>query len=219
MELNKPKAILFDWDNTLVDTWPVIYEALNKTFTAMGHEPWSLDLVKQRVARSMRDSFPDIFGPDWQKAGEIYQANFRAIHLERLTPLEGAESMLAFLRKQPVYMAVVSNKKGVNLRKEVEHIQWGRYFDKVVGADDTPRDKPFPEPVLSALKGSPVEAGPDVWFIGDSAVDMECAQATGCTPVWYGELPEKLMYPFRRRFTSHTELTKALALIFKDIAA
>lgn len=214
MELKKPRAVLFDWDNTLVNTWPVIHEALNKTLTALGHEPWPLELVKQRVARSMRDSFPEIFGPNWEAAGEKYQANFRAIHLERLTALEDAEKILAFLRKQKLYMAVVSNKKGVNLRKEVEHIGWGKYFDKVVGAQDTPRDKPAPDMVIEALKNSGIAPGPDVWFVGDSAVDMECAHATGCVPLWYGELPEQLAHPFAQSFGSHGEFGKALATLF-----
>ena len=89
MTLSAPKAIIFDWDNTLVDTWPVIHEALNKTFAQMGHKPWTIDMVKQKVARSMRDSFPDVFGKDWQEATEICQQSFRAIHLQRLKALPG----------------------------------------------------------------------------------------------------------------------------------
>jgi phosphoglycolate phosphatase len=214
MELKKPKAILFDWDNTLVNTWPVIHEALNKTFTELGHEPWPMDKVKERVARSMRDSFPTIFGENWQGAGESYQRNFRAIHLERLQALEGAEATLQFLRKQPLYIAIVSNKKGINLRKEVLHIGWGKYFDKVIGADDTPRDKPAPDPVIEALKGSGIEAGPDVWFVGDSPVDMECAHATGCIPIWYGQLPAQLEHAFHKQYSTHTELTDMLRELF-----
>ena len=34
--LRLPQAALFDWDNTLVDTWPVIHEAMNTTLSAMG---------------------------------------------------------------------------------------------------------------------------------------------------------------------------------------
>jgi len=214
MELKKPKAVLFDWDNTLVNTWPVIREALNKTFTELGHAPWSMEQVQQRVARSMRDSFPAIFGDSWQTAGELYQQNFRAIHLERLQALEGAETTLAFLRRHPVYLAVVSNKKGVNLRKEVAHIGWEKYFDKVVGADDTPRDKPAPDMVIAALSGSGIAPGPDVWLVGDSAIDMECAHASGCIPIWYGELPEKLEHAFHQRFGTHGEFAQALKKIF-----
>ena len=33
--LKKPKAIVFDWDNTLVDTWPIIHMAINQTMQTM----------------------------------------------------------------------------------------------------------------------------------------------------------------------------------------
>ena len=35
MTLPAPKAILFDWDNTLVDSWTVIHHAMTATFEAM----------------------------------------------------------------------------------------------------------------------------------------------------------------------------------------
>jgi len=215
MELKRPKAILFDWDNTLVNTWPIIHEALHNTFTQMGLEPWTMEMVQQRVSRSMRDSFPLIFGEDWQKAGDVYQSHFRAIHLQRLEALPGAEDTLRYLKTQPVYVAVVSNKKGPNLRKESEHIGWNQYFSKLIGADDASRDKPYPDPAHAAMHGSGVELGGDVWFIGDSVVDMETAHVTGCVPLWYGELPkEKLSHDFVHRFATHAQMKAALEKVF-----
>jgi phosphoglycolate phosphatase len=38
-----------------------------------------------------------------------------------------------------------------------------------------------------ALEGSGIEPGPDVWFLGDSITDLECAYNTGCIPVFYGD--------------------------------
>ena len=168
-------------------------------------------MVKERVSRSMRDSFPRIFGQNWEDAGEIYQKHFRAIHLQRLEALPGAEANLAYLKDKPVYVAVVSNKKGVNLRAELEHIGWKPYFSKVVGADDTARDKPHPDPVHAALAGSKIKPGTDVWFVGDSVIDMECAHVTGCLPVWFGEIPpEPLSHEFHSQVTSHKELAAML---------
>ena len=46
-----PRAILFDWDNTLVDTWPVIHDSMNVTLTHMGWEPWTMDETRARVRR------------------------------------------------------------------------------------------------------------------------------------------------------------------------
>jgi len=209
LPISRPRAVIFDWDNTLVDTWPVIHEALHKTFTALGHEPWTLSMVKQRVARSMRDYFPGLFGDKWQEAADIYRQSYTDIRLEKLHALPGADAMLADLSTKNVYMAVASNKEGRNLRIEVEHLGWNPYFRQVIGASDTPRDKPAPEPVHAALKGSNISPGSDVWFIGDSEIDMECAEATSCTAIFYGELPiNPLKYPFARHVKNHAELTR-----------
>ncbi|MCC7259706.1 MAG: HAD hydrolase-like protein, partial [Alphaproteobacteria bacterium] len=140
MTLKRPRAILFDWDNTLVDTWPVIHSSLEKTMLALGREPWSMDEVRRKVRRSLRDSFPEVFGEGWEKARELYYGHFRGQHLEKLTPLEEAERMLGHLLDKDIHIAVVSNKTGQYLREEVSHLGWDKYFHKVVGALDTPRD-------------------------------------------------------------------------------
>src|SRR5215469_18744035 len=85
--LSRPRAILFDWDNTLVDSWATIHEALNAVMTAMGKPSWSLQQTKERVRLSLRESFPIHFGNRWEEARRIYLDAFRAIHLTRLNPL------------------------------------------------------------------------------------------------------------------------------------
>ena len=152
--LSAPKALIFDWDNTLVDTWPVIHAALESTFLDMGRVPWTLAQTKERVAKSMRDSFPELFGPEWKKAADIYQNHYRSIHLTRLQPLPQAEALLKAIRERKLFCAVVSNKKGPTLRKEVEHLGWSHYFDSLVGSDDAPRDKPFADPVHLAFEAT-----------------------------------------------------------------
>lgn len=188
--LSQPKAILFDWDNTLADTWPTIYQAMHHTFETFGKTPWTLEETKQNVHRSMKDAFPIIFGNQAEDAGKIYQSYFRAHHLEELLPLPNAESVLDYLHDTSIFLSVVSNKTGINLRKEIDHLQWGHYFDSIVGASDAARDKPAPDPVHKALHGSGIEPGEHVWFIGDSITDMECAHNTGCLPLYLGEETE-----------------------------
>ncbi|NBX03517.1 MAG: HAD family hydrolase [Alphaproteobacteria bacterium] len=184
--LPKPRAIIFDWDNTLVNTWPVIHEALNNTFRDMGTPLWTFDKTRQNVKKSMRDSFPEIFGDAWEKAAELYQGYYRSSHLAKLEALPRAAEVLARVKQLGIYNVVVSNKKGPNLRKEVAHIGWADYFDKVVGADDAARDKPHLDPVHLAFENSGITPGPDVWFIGDSEIDIECAENAGCTAILYG---------------------------------
>lgn len=187
VKLPKPELIIFDWDNTLVDTWPIIHQALHETFESMGLEPWSLEKVKANVRKSMRDSFPEIFGANWQDAATLYQTRYRAHHLDKLTPLPGALELLQHIHALPVPMVVVSNKKGPNLRTEVEHLGWKHFFKNVTGADDAAKDKPHPDPVHHALKELDVSPNASFWFIGDSDIDLETAKNTGCTPILYGD--------------------------------
>ena len=180
--LPAPKALLFDWDNTLVDTWSVIHHALAVTFEAFGRTPWTLEETRQRVRASARDAFPELFGEDAEAATELFYETFARDHLKGLAPRSGAPEALASLAARgDLWLGVVSNKTGRYLRQEAEHLGWSPHFRHVVGALDAPRDKPAPDPVLMALEGSGLQPGPEVWFVGDTDIDMLCARNAGCT--------------------------------------
>lgn len=180
----KPKALLFDWDNTLVDSWAVIHAAVNHTLSAMGHAVWTRAETETRARASLRDSFPILFGDEWKRAEKLFYDHFSEIHLSQLAPLPGVVELLEYLAGQGIYLAVVSNKRGAFLRKEASHLGWERYFSVLAGAGDAARDKPAIDHVELALTGAlGIAAGPDVWFIGDTDIDLKCAHMAGCTPV------------------------------------
>jgi phosphoglycolate phosphatase len=184
--LVRPRAILFDWDNTLVDSWATIHEALNVAMAAMDKPSWSLEETMERVRLSLRASFPLHFGDRWEEAREIYLDAFRAIHLQRLHPLPGRGELLQALAADGIFLAVVSNKTGGLLRREAEELGWSALFGRVVGAGDAKLDKPDAAPVALALEPSGIGSGEAVWLVGDTAVDMQCACNSGCVPVLLG---------------------------------
>lgn len=210
----KPKAFLFDWDNTLVDTWPTIHEALNHTLRLMEHEEWSLEKTKANVKKSMRDAFPAMFGSRWEEAAQAYQAYYRSIHLTHLHPLPRALDVVAMLDKSDAFVGVVSNKRGDTLRTEIQNLGWDHYFDAIVGADDAHADKPSAAPVELALKESGLQSGAQIWFVGDTIVDLECAHNSGCVPVLYGEVEtdghQYLGHAFTYHVRDHHELMELL---------
>lgn len=187
--MKAPKAVLFDWDNTLVDSWGTIHEALAATFLTMGHEPWTFEETRARVRQSLRDTFPKMFGDRWEEARDLYLRHFKAIHLDRLTPLLGAEALIEELAERGFWLGVVSNKTGPVLRREAARLGWDRHFRRLVGATDARADKPDPAVVELALDGSGILAGEEVWFVGDTGIDMECALGAGCVPVLVGPEP------------------------------
>ena len=182
-----PGAIIFDWDNTLVDTLPVIQDALNTALTAFGYSPWTMPETRMRVKKSLRDSFPDLFGDNWESAGKVFYNRYQEIHLDKLKVIHGASELLRNISSKNIPLSVVSNKRGDILRAEIIQLGWRKYFSSIVGANDAPRDKPAREPVDLALSYSDIDAGPNVWFVGDADIDVECAKNARCTSVVIGK--------------------------------
>jgi len=211
--LRSPRAILFDWDNTLVDSWGTIHEALNFLMRAMDKPEWTLADTREKVRLSLREAFPIYFGSRWEEARDIYLERFRAIHLDRLMALPGRDALVRGLVERGIYLGIVSNKTGGLLRREVERIGWSALFGCVIGAGDATADKPAAEPVHLALAPSGISAGDDVWFVGDTGIDMECALSAGCVPVLFGDEagPEEFAdFPPRLVFADTQSFFRAL---------
>ena len=202
-----PRAVIFDWDNTLVDSWGIIHASLVVTLEAMGHTPWTVEETRKRARRSLRDSFPELFGARWEDARAIYFNHFKENHLTHLRAMPGAGALLHSLHDRGVYLAVVSNKTGRFLRAEAEALNWTRYFGRLVGAADAEADKPAVAPVALALAPADLTVeGLDTghaWFVGDADIDMECAHAARCLPVFVGDGGDDLdQFPPAVRFAT-----------------
>ena len=178
-----PDAVLFDWDGTLVDNWPVIHGALNATLVAFGHAPWTMAETMERISRSQRDSFPLIFGERWEAARDLFYARFQERHLADLVTFPGALDLLKLLAEAGTWMGVVSNKRGDFLRLEAAHLGWESFFGRIVGATDAVEDKPSAAPVRLALADSGLPSDTRLWFVGDTSTDVLTARAVGCPAI------------------------------------
>lgn len=180
-----PKAVLFDWDNTLVDSQQSINTAINHTLKQMGNS----DLQASRHNHLSRKEFlSDLFGNRWQEANVIYQQCLnQQSPIKNLNLNPGVVEMLKNLKQYNLYLAVVSNKESNNLRKEVEDLGLSNCFKKIVGSGDTSEDKPSPLPAIFALEDSEIKPSSEVLFVGDSITDVHCAINANCLPIIYGQ--------------------------------
>ena len=179
-----PVAILFDWDGVLVDTKDLIKEAYLKTFEAVGQEPIPIDTLHQLPGTSLRDYFPHIFGAKAPEAEAAFYKYVHENHLSCLKQMEGAADLLTYIHSVGVPMAVISNKRGDILRKEIKHLGFESFFFDVVGSKDCAEDKPSAIPVQHILAKKNFSLPNDqVWLVGDWTADMECAHAAGVVPL------------------------------------
>lgn len=183
-----PDAVLFDWDNTIVDSWRISHGAMNAVLDHFGRARLSEEDFLTIPQTSLKDNLPHFFADQAHEAETVYYDAYEKIHLDHLRLLPGASDLIQSLDEGGVPMAVVSNKTGKMLRMEVDFLNWNSYFEVVVGSRDLEHDKPSPIPALYALKACGVKPSKKVFFVGDSAVDLACARASGLTPVLVGGL-------------------------------
>ncbi|MES2607120.1 MAG: HAD family hydrolase [Pseudomonadota bacterium] len=181
-----PKAILFDWDNTLVDTWPLIHGGMCAVFENRGLTPWTLQQTKERCHESARDAFPKLFPDDWQSAMDDFYKHVRAEHVSEIALLPFARELIEHLATLDVLLGVVSNKTKDILVKEIEHLGFSEHFGVIVGSGDAVRDKPDAAPLLLALDQLNVLPSMDVWMIGDTPADWSSAKAAGVRAIGVG---------------------------------
>lgn len=184
----KPKAVIFDWDNTLVNTIPTLHLALNRFMKKMNKPQMSIEEVKENTRKPSKQNLKNMFGDNWEEAKKSWINTYEDSHLDKLSMMPNAQETINLLAKHSISLFIISNKTGEILRQEVEHLNLRNNFIGVVGSGDADYDKPAPEVVDFALEGTELNPKNDpIWFIGDGISDIECAINSNCQPFLYGD--------------------------------
>ena len=146
--------------------------------------PWNpLVLGKHSGRHAVQKRCADLgFTLEGEELVEVYRAHNEPLH-ESLEPCAGIDAALAALQQEGRRLGIVTAKRRLTVRLAFDVLPWLEpHFEIVVGAEDTERHKPNPEPLLHAhdLLGA---APGDAAYVGDSPFDVEAAKAAGCFAV------------------------------------
>lgn len=183
------KAILFDWDDTLAHTRPAVVDAMEYVLSKYGKESWDITKTKYRdTQKSLKENFPNFFGTQANEAYQDYLAYYTNNGYSKVVACEGASDFLQWCNKKKIDIFIISNKEKSLLLKEVAFCFPDISFSKILGNGDAPQNKPAPIPVFVALKKVeyPIDKN-NVWLIGDTKQDTECAYNAGIQPVLLGK--------------------------------
>lgn len=185
MALQKPAAIFFDWDGTLIDSLNALHSYYNHVNAVFDKPVMTIEDARRNIRKSAREIFPEIFGEQSDEALQVYFDIAQKTHLDHLTPFLGAKDMIAELKERGIDLGVISNKRHDLLLREVDALGWSDYFRAIVGAGVAKKDKPAPDPLL--LAADYISKKPDeieMWYVGDTETDMQAAQAAGFQPIF-----------------------------------
>ena len=178
-----PRAALFDWDGTIVDTLPQIYRANVAVLREIGI---SMDRTwfQERYTPDWRSSYRELGVPEhlW---GEV--AARWAVEMQRGRPraLPWARGALRRLKRRGVRLGLVTASTRGVVEPNIVRLGLEGVFETARYSDDVTHSKPHPEALLSALLELGVPA-PETVYVGDTTIDLEMAVAAGAPFVAVG---------------------------------
>jgi phosphoglycolate phosphatase len=173
------RAIVFDLDGTLVDSFRAIHASLNHARLALGHAPLDLETVRGLVGWGLERLLAGAFPPgEVEPARDLYRAHHAATCTGLTELLPGVGQTVAELERRGFRLAVATNKPSAFARLVLAAVGLEPRLDLVLGADDVLCPKPHPEMLRVAL--ARLQVGPaDALYVGDMRVDGETARAAG----------------------------------------
>ena len=183
-------AVLFDLDDTLIDSFDARVAALSTAFLGAGLQ--HLDpkqFFHELRGRQLLDELTELEEREGQDLGLVER--YRHAYWNRRPGLislySGIGPLLEALRGRGIRLGVVTQKwrsvemdgRRVGAAEELLELGIADLFSAIVGLEDVTRFKPDPEPVEVALRRLSV-APQEAVMVGDSPADIEAGRAAGC---------------------------------------
>lgn len=179
------KAVLFDLDGTLTDTLADIADAMNRALRLHDLPEWPVEAYRYLVGNGAKVLSERCVRERQELSAAVrqtYQAYYETHNLVQTKPYEGVPEMLQALVDRGIRLAVFSNKPDADTKAVVRHFFPEIPFAAVRGQVEGVPVKPDPTGALAVADEMGLAPG-DFLYLGDTAVDMECALAAGMHPV------------------------------------
>lgn len=188
----KPELIIYDWDNTLADTANVITNVINRLRADAGKGPLGRDEILNASGDPDCQWINEFFGASCDENAKKYVKYYdeeNKIFETKLLP--HALDMIKYVSEIGIPQAVLTNKESAVAHKECTDVGVRDHFFKFVGKYDTPNKKPAIDGILHIIEHFKQKHGKnleidEVWFIGDTMVDVACAGNFGCPMIFVG---------------------------------
>jgi pyrophosphatase PpaX len=169
------RAILFDWDGTLLNSYEADLRAYLSMFHALGIK-WTERELAQHYSPNWLRVYRAAQLPrsKWIEADRLWT---RAYKLENPSLLPGARRVVRLLA-QKYELGIVTSGNRPRVRRQLREFELAGYFSACVCSEDAAKRKPHPAPLQLALKRLRRDPQHCV-YVGDTAEDIEMARRAG----------------------------------------
>ncbi len=170
------RAVLFDWDGTLVDTAEASYRCYVRMFSEFAI-PFDRETYASTYSPNWYHTFRSVGLGEahWSRADERWLAHFAG---EQIGLFDGARHLVESLTARGLVTGIVTSGHRVRVERELELHGLAAHLHERVYGDEVKEKKPHPEGLLLCLDRLRVHAEEAV-YVGDSPEDIEMARAAG----------------------------------------
>jgi phosphoglycolate phosphatase len=174
------RAVLFDLDGTLVDSYTALADAVNHARREHGLTELSAARIREHVGDGVDKLLCRAFGADIvpNSVRASFEARYDEICCAGSTVLADVEATLAASRDAGVVMAVCTNKPTPFSEKILAFLELAPYFRAIVGPDLAGARKPDAQHVQHTLDAAGCDAAGTL-FVGDMPIDVHAARNCG----------------------------------------
>lgn len=181
--------MIFDLDDTLIDSLPARVEALQEVFSTAGISVAADRFLEETQGASIWPALQRLEGEIGRPLGlvERFRRAYWLNEMKAINLYPGVEHILNALHTAKLALGLVTQKqrsfdldgRRVGAQQELLQLGIANLFSTVVGLEDVENPKPDPEGMRLALHklGALPE---ETLVVGDSSVDIEAANAAGC---------------------------------------
>ena len=169
------RAVLFDWDGTLLNSYAADVRAYLSMFRALEIK-WTEREVNLHYSPNWYRVYRAALIPrsKWIEANRLWT---QAYKLERPQLLPGARRVLRTLAAE-FELGIVTSGNRARVRRQLREFGLADYFSACVCNEDAAKKKPNPAPLQLALKRLGL-APEQCVYVGDTAEDIEMARRAG----------------------------------------
>lgn len=173
--------MVFDWDQTLWDSWDLHLGAIQHAAGFSGNPVPSTQRILDTFGGALEDHLVRLYGSR-ERPMEGYLEFYRAQRQAMAGLFPGVAEVLSSLRAAGYRLAVMSDKVESAGLEEVAMVKLEETFHAAIFRNGTLLAKPAPEGLLHTLDMLDVTPE-EALYVGDAPWDMECARRAGVTSV------------------------------------
>lgn len=175
------KAILFDLDGTVLDTYELIITCFRKAADDLLPEGTSDRMFANTIGIPLPQQMAMYAPDDPELAAEltrVYRVYNAEIWRDYTRTFPEVPAMLEALKQAGLTMAVVTSKRVEPAVTGLQHCGLYEYFDLVVGGDQGYAAKPAPDSLLACMEQLGLTPNECI-YVGDSPYDIQAGHAAG----------------------------------------